>query len=247
MAGHNKWSKIKNKKGAADVQKGKIFTKIGRQIMVAVKEGGDNPEYNAALQAAIDKGKSVNMPNKNIDRAIKSASQNLDASNFDSVLYEGYGPSGVAIIVETLTDNRNRTTPEVRHAFDKNGGNLGTDGSVVFMFDRLGVIQLKEKDLDQDSLMLVALEADAKDVKVQDGISEVYTSVENFHQTKLALKDAGYEIENSDIMYLPKTTVNVDDEETRKKLNSLIDTLEDNDDVQNVYHTWENSDDEDEE
>lgn len=242
MSGHNKWSKIKNKKGAADVQKGKMFTKIGRQIAVAVKEGGDNPEYNATLQAAIDKAKAANMPNKNIERAIKSASQNLDSSNFESIVYEGYGPSGIAFVVESLTDNRNRTTPEVRHAFDKNGGNLGTDGSVVFMFDRLGVIELKERDLDQDEVMMVALEADAQDVKLEDGITEVYTSVENFTNTKNVLKENGYEIENSDIMYIPKTTTVVEDESTIKKLNSLIDMLEDNDDVQNVYHSWENDD-----
>lgn len=243
MAGHNKWSKIKNKKGVADVKKGKMFTKLGRQITVAVKEGGENPEYNAALQSAIEDAKAINMPNKNIERAIKAASQNLDSANFEHVLYEGYGPEGIAIIVEGLTDNRNRTAPEIRHAFDKYEGNLGTDGSVVFMFDRLGVIQLKGKNHNQEDLMELALEANADDVIEEDGVSEIFTSVEDFHQAKQVIKSKGYEIENSQIMYLPKMTNLVNDPEKKKLLESLIETLEDNDDVQNVYHNWENDED----
>lgn len=243
MAGHNKWSKIKNKKGVADVKKGKMFTKVGRQITVAVKEGGENPEYNAALQSAIEDAKEINMPNKNIERAIKAASQNLDSANFEHVLYEGYGPEGIAIIVEGLTDNRNRTAPEIRHAFDKYEGNLGTDGSVVFMFDRLGVIQLKGKNHNQEDLMELALEANADDVIEEDGVSEIFTSVEDFHQAKQVIKSKGYEIENSQIMYLPKMTNLVNDPEKKKLLESLIETLEDNDDVQNVYHNWENDED----
>lgn len=243
MAGHNKWSKIKNKKGVADVKKGKMFTKVGRQITVAVKEGGENPEYNAALQSAIEDAKAINMPNKNIERAIKAASQNLDSANFEHVLYEGYGPEGIAIIVEGLTDNRNRTAPEIRHAFDKYEGNLGTDGSVVFMFDRLGVIQLKGKNHNQEDLMELALEANADDVIEEDGVSEIFTSVEDFHQAKQVIKSKGYEIENSQIMYLPKMTNLVNDPEKKKLLESLIETLEDNDDVQNVYHNWENDED----
>src|SRR5574344_1527737 len=239
MDGHNKWSKIKNKKGVADVKKGKMFTKVGRQITVAVKEGGENPEYNAALQSAIEDAKEINMPNKNIERAIKAASQNLDSANFEHVLYEGYGPEGIAIIVEGLTDNRNRTAPEIRHAFDKYEGNLGTDGSVVFMFDRLGVIQLKGKNHNQEDLMELALEANADDVIEEDGVSEIFTSVEDFHQAKQVIKSKGYEIENSQIMYLPKMTNLVNDPEKKKLLESLIETLEDNDDVQNVYHNWE--------
>lgn len=243
MAGHNKWSKIKNKKGVADVKKGKMFTKVGRQITVAVKEGGENPEYNAALQSAIEDAKAINMPNKNIERAIKAASQNLDSANFEHVLYEGYGPEGIAIIVEGLTDNRNRTAPEIRHAFDKHEGNLGTDGSVVFMFDRLGVIQLKGENHNQEDLMELALEANADDVVEEDGISEIFTSVEDFHKAKQIIKSKGYEIENSQIMYLPKMTNLVNDPEKKKLLESLIETLEDNDDVQDVYHNWENDED----
>lgn len=239
MSGHNKWSKIKNKKGKEDAQRGKLFTKLGRAIAVAVREGGENPEYNASLQTAIDKAKAINMPNKNIERAIKSASQNLDASDFEHVLYEGYGPNGVAIIVETLTDNKNRTTPEVRHAFDKFGGNLGTAGSVVFMFDRLGVIEIENKEVDQDEVMMMALELEAQDVKSTDEGIEIYTLVENFHKTKLALKEAGIDFSNSDILYIPKNTQKVEDEEIIKKLNNLIETLEDNDDVQEVYTTLE--------
>ena len=243
MAGHNKWSKIKNKKGVADVKKGKMFTKVGRQITVAVKEGGENPEYNAALQSAIEDAKSINMPNKNIERAIKAASQNLDSANFEHVLYEGYGPEGIAFIVEGLTDNRNRTAPEIRHAFDKHEGNLGTDGSVVFMFDRLGVIQLKGENHNQEELMELALESNANDVVEEDGISEIFTSVEDFHQAKQVIKSKGYEIENSQIMYLPKMTNTVSDPDKKKLLESLIETLEDNDDVQDVYHNWENDED----
>lgn len=243
MAGHNKWSKIKNKKGVADVKKGKMFTKVGRQITVAVKEGGENPEYNAALQSAIEDAKAINMPNKNIERAIKAASQNLDSVNFEHVLYEGYGPEGIAFIVEGLTDNRNRTAPEIRHAFDKHEGNLGTDGSVVFMFDRLGVIQLGGENHDQEELMELALEANANDVVEEDGISEIFTSVEDFHQAKQVIKSKGYEIENSQIMYLPKITNVVNDPEKKRLLDNLIETLEDNDDVQNVYHNWENDED----
>ncbi|WP_103981022.1 YebC/PmpR family DNA-binding transcriptional regulator [Helcococcus massiliensis] len=243
MAGHNKWSKIKNKKGVADVKKGKMFTKVGRQITVAVKEGGENPEYNAALQSAIEDAKAINMPNKNIERAIKAASQNLDSANFEHVLYEGYGPEGIAIIVEGLTDNRNRTAPEIRHAFDKHEGNLGTDGSVVFMFDRLGVIQLGGENHNQEELMELALEANANDVVEEDGISEIFTSVEDFHQAKQVIKSKGYEIENSQIMYLPKMTNLVNDPEKKRLLDNLIETLEDNDDVQNVYHNWENDED----
>lgn len=243
MAGHNKWSKIKNKKGVADVKKGKMFTKVGRQITVAVKEGGENPEYNAALQSAIEDAKAINMPNKNIERAIKAASQNLDSANFEHVLYEGYGPEGIAFIVEGLTDNRNRTAPEIRHAFDKHEGNLGTDGSVVFMFDRLGVIQLGGENHNQEELMELALEANANDVVEEDGISEIFTSVEDFHQAKQVIKSKGYEIENSQIMYLPKMTNVVNDPEKKRLLDNLIETLEDNDDVQNVYHNWENDED----
>lgn len=243
MAGHNKWSKIKNKKGVADVKKGKMFTKVGRQITVAVKEGGENPEYNAALQSAIEDAKAINMPNKNIERAIKAASQNLDSANFEHVLYEGYGPEGIAFIVEGLTDNRNRTAPEIRHAFDKHEGNLGADGSVVFMFDRLGVIQLEGENHNQEDLMELALEANANDVVEEDGISEIFTNVEDFHKAKQVIKSKGYEIENSQIMYLPKMTNLVNDPEKKKLLESLIETLEDNDDVQNVYHNWENDED----
>ena len=238
MAGHNKWSKIKNKKGVADVQRGKMFTKLGRAIAVAVREGGDNPEYNAALQAAVDKAKAYNMPNKNIERAIKSATQNLDGANFEHVIYEGYGPQGIAVLVECLTDNRNRTAPEVRHAFDKFGGNLGTSGSVSFMFDRLGVIIIDSKDIDADELMMVALEADAKDIKTEDGITEIYTSVENFNNAKNIIKDAGYEFENAEIMYIPQNLQDITDEDIIKKMNGLIDMLEENDDVQDVYHNW---------
>ena len=164
MSGHNKWSKIKNKKGSEDARRGKIFTKLGRNISVAVREGGDNPEYNPALKAAIDKAKAENMPNDNIERAIKKASGDTSGANFERIIYEGYAKDGVAVIVDCLTDNKNRTAPDIRHIFDKNGGNLGTDGSVMFMFNRKGLIEIEKEEIDFDELMLEVIDFGAEDV-----------------------------------------------------------------------------------
>ncbi len=237
MSGHNKWSKIKNKKGNEDAKRGKIFTKHARNITVAARQGGDNPDYNPTLKAAIDKAKSDNMPNDNIDRAIKKATGEGASDNYQRVIYEGYGPEGVAVIVDCLTDNVQRTAPDVRHAFDKNGGNLGTDGSVMFMFDQKGEILVNNEGKDFDEFMMDALEAGADDVIEEDEFFEALTSVEAFNDAVSNLEKAGYKIERSDISYIPQSEVEVDSQH-HGKLEKLIDTLEDNDDVQEVYTNW---------
>ncbi|MGO3019041.1 MAG: YebC/PmpR family DNA-binding transcriptional regulator [Anaerococcus sp.] len=239
MSGHNKWSKIKNKKGSEDARRGKIFTKLSRNISVAVREGGENPEYNPSLKTAIEKAKAENMPNDNIERAIKKAAGDSSSDNFERVIYEGYGKGGVAVIVDCLTDNKNRTAPEVRHAFDKAGGNLGTDGSVMFMFNRVGFITIKKsEDLDFDELMMDALEAGCDDVRdSNDEYYELITSVENFNNVVSKLNEESYKLESSDIIYLAENEIEVE-KENHKSLLKLIETLEDNDDVQDVYTNW---------
>lgn len=239
MSGHNKWSKIKNKKGSEDARRGKIFTKLGRNISVAVKEGGDNPEYNPALKTAIEKAKAENMPNDNIERAIKKASGDSSNDNYERVIYEGYGKGGVAVIVDCLTDNKNRTAPEVRFAFDKAGGNLGTDGSVMFMFNRVGYVTIKKADdIDFDQLMMDALEAGCDDIKDSGkDYYELISSVQNFNTVVNNLKENNYTVESSDIIYLAENEIEVE-KDNYKSLIKLIETLEDNDDVQDVYTNW---------
>ena len=237
MAGHNKWSKIKNKKGVEDARRGKIFTKHARNITVAARMGGDNPDYNPTLKAAIDKAKADNMPNDNIDRAIKKATGEGAGDNYQRVIYEGYGPGGVAVIVDCLTDNVQRTAPEVRHAFDKNGGNLGTDGSVMFMFDHLGEIVVNSEGKDLDTFMMDALEAGADDVVQEEGFFVALTSIEAYNDAVDAIKRAGYTVESSDISYIAQNMIDVD-EDHHKFLTRMIETLEDNDDVQDVYTNW---------
>ena len=237
MAGHNKWSKIKNKKGNEDAKRGKIFTKHARNITVAAREGGDNPDYNPALKQAIDKAKSDNMPNDNIERAIKKATGEGAGDNYSRIIYEGYGPGGVAVIVDCLTDNVQRTAPEVRHAFDKNGGNLGTDGSVMFMFDHKGEILVDNTGKDFDQFMIDALEAGADDVIQEDEYFEAITSIEDFNDAIENLKNAEYKVERSVISYIAQNEIEVDTD-YHEKLEKLIDTLEDNDDVQEVYTNW---------
>ena len=241
MAGHNKWSKIKNKKGKEDSKRAKEFTKLGRALMVAAKTGGDNPDYNASLKTAIEKAKAINMPNDNIMRAIKKGASSNEGDNFEQVTYEGYGPSGIAVIVECLTDNRNRTAPDIRHAFDKFGGNLGTTGSVSFMFDHLGVIIIDESKYDSDTVIMDAMETDITDAKSEDGFIEIYTSIEDFNTVKEFLQEKDYEFVDSDIMYIPTNYQEID-EEAANKMEKLIDMLEENDDVQNVYHNWDEAD-----
>ena len=247
MSGHSKWHNIKNKKGKADAKRGKIFTKMARKIAVAVKEGGDDPDYNPALKAAIDSAKAENMPNDNIERAIKKAAGEGDSDNFESVTYEGYGPSGIAVMVQCLTDNRNRTAPDVRHAFDKNGGNLGTDGSVSFLFERKGQLGIEIKEgVDPEIVEMDAIEAGAEDIRTEDGGIEIITAPEDYQSVRKNLEEAGYEFVISEITYLPQTTTVLDDPEDRKKMNKLIDQLEESDDVQEVIHNWENDDEDDE-
>lgn len=247
MAGHSKWHNIKNKKGKVDAKRGKIFTKMARKITVAVKEGGDDPDYNPALKAAIDSAKAENMPNDNIERAIKKAAGGEDNANYESITYEGYGPSGVAVLVQCLTDNRNRTAPDVRHAFDKNGGNLGTDGSVAFLFEKKGQLGIALEDgEDAEMIEMDAIEAGAEDINVEEGGIEVLTRPEDYGAVRKALEEKNYSFVISEITYLPTTTTVLDDPEDRKKMNKLIEQLEENDDVQAVYHNWENDDEEDE-
>jgi YebC/PmpR family DNA-binding regulatory protein len=235
MSGHSKWSSIKHKKGAADAKRGKLFTKLSRAIIVAAKEGGPDPSGNASLQSAIDKAKSYSMPKDNIERAIaKGAGTEADAAVFETVVYEGYGPDGVAVLVEALTDNRNRTASDVRHTFAKNGGNLGTSGSVAWLFERRGVVLVDAERADEDELVLAAAEGGADDVE-RDGSSFVITSApESLASVREAVRAAGIEIQSAELTMTPKTTVEVAEEVSARKLIRLIEALEDNDDVQDV-------------
>jgi len=229
---------IIDRKGKQDAKRAKIYTKLARLITVAAKEGGTDPEYNANLQNAIDKAKAQNMPNDNISRAIKKAAGDLSGNSFENVTYEGYGPNGVAVIVEALTDNRNRTAGDVRHAFDKNGGNLGTIGCVSFMFDKKGQIIIEKQDsIDEETLMMQALEAGAEDFVSDVEAYEILTTQEDFIAVKDALTKEGYEFVNADILFIPQTQAELQGEDI-KKMNKLIDMLEDNDDIQSVHHNW---------
>ena len=230
---------IEGRKNKQDSKRAQIFTKYARLITVAAKMGGIDPEYNASLKNAIDKAKSMNMPNDNIDRAVKKGAGGLDGDNFETVVYEGYGPNGVAVIVEALTDNRNRTGGNMRYYFDKNGGNMGTTGCVSFMFDKKGQIFIKaDENISEDELMEVALEAGAEDFIAEEEGFEVLTSQEDFMAVRDALKVKGYEFISAEVTMIPQTTAALDTEEQTKFMNRLIDMLEDDDDVQEVYHNW---------
>lgn len=240
MAGHSKWSNIKNRKGKQDALRGKIFTKLARAITVAVREGGQDPEYNSSLATAIEKAKAQNMPKDNIERAIKAGLSAASGENFETITYEGYGPSGTAFMVQCLTNNKNRTAADIRHYFSKYNGNLGTTGCVSYLFERKGVISIENNgNMDEEEIMMAALEAGAEDFEVVDGGYEVTTVPEDFIQVLNNLKEAGYENIKGDIMYIPQTYVKVEDEDALKNLEKLLDALEDNDDVQDVYHNWE--------
>ncbi|MFA5524505.1 MAG: YebC/PmpR family DNA-binding transcriptional regulator [Tissierellales bacterium] len=240
MSGHSKWSTIKHKKGKADTQRGKMFTKLARYITVAAREGGPDPEYNTNLKTAIEKAKAENMPNDNIERAIKKGSGDLDGANFEEIIYEGYGPAGVAVFVECLSDNRNRTASDVRHAFDKYGGNLGSTGCVSWMFERKGLLIIdKTEEIDEEELMLQAIEAGAEDFSGEDEYFEIITSPESFVQVKDTLREAGYSFSTSDITFIPQNETKLEEEKDKNNMIKLIDALEDNDDVQEVYHNWE--------
>ncbi len=240
MAGHSKWANIKNKKEKTDAQRGKIFTKIGREIAVAVKEGGgSDPSTNSRLRDVIAKAKASNMPNDNISRSIKKAAGEGDSVNYENVTYEGYGPNGVAIIVDVLTDNRNRTASEIRYIFDRNEGSLGATGCVAWMFDRKGLIVIENNDtIDEDDLMMSAIEAGAEDVSEESEAFEIYTSPTEYSEVLSALEEAGYSFASADIEMIPQNTVQLNEEQAQTVMN-LIDMMEDNDDVQNIYHNAE--------
>lgn len=239
MSGHSKWHNIQQAKGKADAARGKIFTKIGREIAVAVKMGGTDPNTNASLRAVIDKAKANNMPKDNISRSILKASGELGSINYENIVYEGYGTNGIAVIVETLTDNKNRTGGEVRHIFDRSGGSLGTTGCVSYMFDRKGVIEIEKKsDMDDDEMMMLALDAGADDFDVLDDVYEIKTSVEKFAAVRDAIRAAGVEYVSAELDRIPQNTVRLERED-RDKLLKMLDAFEDNDDVQNVYHNAE--------
>lgn len=236
MAGHSKWANIKHKKERTDAKRGKIFTKIGREIAVAVKEGGPDPNGNSKLKDVIAKAKANNMPNDNITRSIKKASGELGNINFESVIYEGYGAGGVAVIVEALTDNRNRTASEVRHAFDKYGGSLGATGCVSWMFERKGVLAIeKADDIDEDELMMAALDAGAADMQGDDDAYEITTDVASFSTVHEALENAGYTFLFAELQLVPDNTVALSEDKI-ESVQTMLDVLEDNDDVQNVYN-----------
>lgn len=230
---------IINRKGKQDAKKAQVFTKYARLITVAAKQGGADPEYNAALKAAIDKAKAMNMPNDNIDRAVKKGAGAGDGENYEYVVYEGYGPGGVAVIVEALTDNKNRTAGNVRYYFDKNGGNLGTSGCVGFMFDRKGQIFIEREDLDEDEVMEAALEAGAEDFVPDEEGFEVITMPEDFMTVKDALEAKGYTFAAADVRMIPQTTSKLDTEDQVKQMNKMIDMMEDDDDIQEIFHNWE--------
>ena len=240
MSGHSKWSSIKHKKGAADAKRGKLFSKLTRAIIVAAREGGPDPAGNLALQNAIEKARSYSMPKDNIDRAVaKGSGADSDTSTFETVVYEGYGPSGVAVIVETLTDNRNRTAGEVRHLFAKNDGNLGTSGAVLWLFERRGVVLVPADGVDEDELMLAAAEGGADDVSLDGSSFQVLSAPESLQAVREAIEAAGFTVENAELTMLPKTTVEVADEADAKKVLRLMDQLEDNDDVQDVFANFD--------
>lgn len=239
MSGHSKWHNIQAKKGKTDAKRGKIFTKIGKELAIASKNGGSNPETNAKLRDVIAKAKSNNMPLDTITRAIKKGAGEMEGVNYEEIVYEGYGPSGVAVIVKALTDNKNRTAGNVRPAFSKYGGNLGATGCVGWMFQSKGQIVIeKNDDMDEDEMMMVALEAGAQDVEISDEVFEVITTPDDFSSVREELEKAGFEFLSADITMIPDTIVNLSMEDS-ELFQKLIDKLEDDDDVQDVYHNAE--------
>ncbi|QSX06407.1 YebC/PmpR family DNA-binding transcriptional regulator [Sedimentibacter sp. zth1] len=246
MSGHSKWANTKHRKGKQDIKRAKIFTKLARAITVATREGGAEPEYNAALATAIEKAKADNMPNDNIDRAIKTGLGGLNGETFDHITYEAYGPCGTAFMVQCLTNNKNRTAADVRHYFSKYGGNLGTTGCVGYLFDRKGIITIDLSDnIDEENLMMQALDFGAEDMETND-VYEITTQPEDFLSVLNKLKEAGYEAKG-EVAFLPQNYINVEGEGDLKNLDKLIDALDDNDDVQEVFHNWDMPEEDDEE
>ena len=240
MSGHSKWHNIQKTKGAADAKRSQIFTKIAREMIVAVKTGGSgDPANNSRLATVIAKAKAANMPNDNIKRTIDKALGSGNTDSYENVVYEGYGPCGVAVIVEALTDNRNRTAPFVRHIFDKYGGNLGATGCVSWSFDQKGVIVIEREDLDEDTVMMDALDAGADDMTADDDCFEITTSPDVFGEVLAKLEEKGYVFASAEVEMVPQNYVKLENEDDVKNMEKLIDFLEENDDVQNVYHNWE--------
>ncbi|NLK94909.1 MAG: YebC/PmpR family DNA-binding transcriptional regulator [Clostridiales bacterium] len=238
MSGHSKWHNIQAKKGKADAKRGKVFTKIGKELAIAIKNGGANPEINSRLRDVIAKAKAANMPNDNITRAIKKAEGDLDSVNYETIVYEGYGPSGVAVIVETLTDNKNRSAGNVRSAFTKGGGNMGNSGCVSFMFQEKGEIIIEKADLDEDEIMMMALDAGAEDFTAEEEVFVVTTTPEDFGQVREALEEKGLEFLEADVKMIPDTYTAINEDDA-KKFQKMLDLLDDDDDVQEVYHNAE--------
>ena len=239
MSGHSKWNNIKRKKEATDGARAKVFTKIGREITVCVKEGGGDPNSNSKLRERIAKAKANNVPNDNIERVIKKAAGGGDKTSYEANVYEGYGPNGVAVIVETLTDNKNRTAGDIRHYFDKFGGNLGTTGCVSFMFSSKGIIVADGEGLDEDKVMEDVFDLGAADFSMEDGTIEIETEPNDLSAVRDGLVEKGYKLVSADVEMVPATYTTLTDDESIRKMNLLLDALEDNDDVQNVYHNWD--------
>ncbi len=240
MSGHSKWENIKRKKGATDAARAKIFTKIGREIAVIVKEGGPDPAGNAKLRDAIAKAKANNVPNDNIERIIKKAAGDGDKNNYETMVYEGYGPCGVAVIVECLTDNKNRTAGDVRHFFDKFGGNLGTTGCVSFMFSDQGTVVIETGEAEEDKIMDDCFEAGADDFNIDEDMAQIVCDPNKVTAVREALEGMGYKVVSAEAEKVPANYTTIEDEDAIRKMGLLLDALEDNDDVQNVYHNWEN-------
>lgn len=240
MSGHSKWHNIQAKKGKADAARGKVFTKLGRELLVAVKQGGPDPAGNSKLKDIIAKCKAANMPNDTINNAIKRAAGSADSANYEEVLYEGYGPNGVAVIVEGSTDNKNRTAADVRHAFDKSGGNLGTTGCVSYLFNKKGVIVIdrSSSEISEDDLMLLAIDSGAEDFSAEEEVYEITTTPEDFSSVREKLEQQGLEFLEADVQMVPTTYVTLD-EKGEAKMQRLLDMLDDLDDVTNVYHNWD--------
>ena len=239
MSGHSKWNNIKRKKEKTDAAKAKIFTKIGKEISVIVKQGGPNMNENSRLKDAVAKAKAANVPNDNIERIIKKAAGEQGGNEYEELIYEGYGPCGIAVVVETLTDNRNRTAGDIRHYFDKCGGNLGQTGSVMFMFERKGVIEIEGEGHDEDEVMEAALDAGAEDFNFDGDVFEITTDPNDLVKVRDALEEKGYSFLSAEVQYIPNTTSEIEDEASREKMEKLIDMLEENDDVQAIWHNWE--------
>ena len=239
MSGHSKWSTIKRKKEKTDQARAKVFTRIGRELAMAVKAGGPDPDNNSKLKDVIAKAKANNVPNDNIDRIIKKAAGEGGGADYESLIYEGYGPAGIAVIVEVLTDNRNRTAGEMRHYFDKCGGNMGQSGSVMFMFERKGLIVIEGEGLDEDKVMEDVLEAGADDFTIDGEVYEISTDPNSVGTVSEALSQKGYTFISAEPAYVPATTSTIDDPELAAKMEKLLDMFDENEDVQNVWHNWE--------